>query len=513
MSQPPLFGSEEELALVAHTEGGVQPAPAELAEAVTEEAAAKVKSLPSPPPQRRFFLANGGCLYPDMGHAEVASAEASDPYEMAAQRLALRQMVAEAAQEVGRHFRMPVHLVANNVDYALGGARSYGHHLNVLVDKITLPQAAAQLAPLLAAMPAVAGTGKISFATGSCGFELSQRAVYFDSLLSKRTTTHRGMITAKDEALCARGTRVHVISLDTAMSPWQLVLVPGMVALTLDAVMAGADVARQVAVADVPRALQRISTDPSLKATVRLQNGGAATALDILDHYGGAVETHAARNGGPPWARHILSLWQSIVSRLRADPFEEAGRLDWVRKLLVFTKTLRGLDLDWNVFAKWKSALATLRRLKATWPEEINPQQLTSSAVARARRHRIPLSILDQHLRQAGLSWSEVPRFWKAANCLCQQCVAYHRVTPTEDATWPLTAHSPLSQETVKRAGTEPPSGTRAAVRAKAIADAPPGATAGWDFVQVGGRRFVMPDAFGKEARWQDLKSGTNKMA
>lgn len=513
MDPRPIMGTEEEIALVARGAGGIRPAPAELARAVVEEAASYLKHLPSPPPQRRFFLATGGCLYEDLGHAELATAECTDPVKLAGHRIALRQMLAEAAEMVGQVYGLEVRAVANNVDYGFGGARTYGHHLNFLVKGVSAERAGEQLAPLLAVMPIISGTGKMSFAAGSHGFELSQRAMHFTSLLSQHTTGNsRGMVTLKDEPLCSNGTRVHVILIDTAMSQWQLALVPAMLCLALGAIEAGQDLAGPVALAQPVQALQCVSTDPQLATSLGLRNGGTATALDIHEHYLSVLERHVTASGGPSWAREMLGLWAEIVANLRRDSFSEAGRLDWVAKLVLFTQVLQQAGLGWQDVARWTFVLASVRRFKATWPE-LDPVSLTSSPQVRGQLRRSILGVLEQHFARHGLSWSAFPRIWNAVNLLCETCLRYHTLGREPHRAANREAPGPVTREMVDRARVEPPAGTRAALRGKAITDAPPGSYAGWDFVQTAGRRFVMADAFGEHAAWQDVRRPADKEA
>ena len=86
-----------------------------------------------------------------------------------------------------------------------------GRHWSEGKANVAQEHLASQLGPLLAAMPVLAGTGKVSFASGSCGFELSQRAQYMATLIGSRTTDSRSMITLKEEALGDGGVRLHII--------------------------------------------------------------------------------------------------------------------------------------------------------------------------------------------------------------------------------------------------------------------------------------------------------------
>lgn len=496
-----LFGAETELALHAESIGTTRPVPADLAAAIIEDVADRYTHLPSPqpPPHRRVFLANGGCLYTDQGfHPELATAECSNPIELAAQTLALRNMLVESTRTIAGVYGVPIRLVANNCDYALGRPRTYGHHLNVLVSGVSLEHTVRQLAPLLAVMPVIAGAGKVSFMNLASGFELSQRAAYMSFLLGKRTTDgSRAMVTQKDEPLSNNGLRLHLISLDTTISPWQLVLVPAIIALSLKVIESGEDIARNVTLANPIRALQTVSCDPSLTAELPLADGSSTTALDILDTYREAVERPAHRLKLPDWTAPIVKAWGDVANNLRINPFRE-HRLDWVRKLLAFTNVLRRERLSWADFSKWKYVLASVRRLKATFPE-LDPLRLTTSATARAGIRRSALGVLERHLAKNELSWKDFPRIWQAVSRLCSVCLEYHtlRRSRYDDPC------SLLTEEMIHGATTMPPKGTRAEVRGKAIREASKGATAWWTHVSTGNRRLMMPDAFGENASWQ----------
>ena len=230
------------------------------------------------------------------------------------------------------------------------------------------------------------------------------------------------------------------------------------------------------------------------------------TALDVLNAYCQAIQDRASKTKHPDWAEPVLTAWSEIMANLRSDPFCEHERLDWIRKLLLFTDVLRREQLSWTDFARWSYVLASVRRLKATFPE-LDAIRLTSSATARAGIRRSALGVLEHHMARHQLSWQNFPRIWRAANRLCSVCVDYHtlRTDPFRDSC-PL-----LTQKMVHRAITDPTVGTRAAVRGEAIRQAPEGATAWWTHLSVGNRRLLMPDAFGANASWQNKQDTSTK--
>lgn len=510
-----LFGNETEFGVVLDSSNEVRPAPQELAPAIIDDLAARYTHLPtpaaapqmtlsrgiaSPPLERRIFLANGACLYADIGgHPELASAECQDPWELAAQNVAMRQMIAESAESVGRVYGMPIRVLANNVDHSLGGPRTYGYHLNLLVTKVSLDRAVQQITPLLAVLPVIAGSGKLSFANGSQGFELSQRASFMRAVVGTQTVSSRAMVTRKSETLSIKGARLHLISCDTVIDSWQLALVVGILAVALKVAEHGIDLAGAVTLKDPIQALNRVSCDPSLSAELPLAAGGTTTALEVHNHYAERVSQYLDASNTPEWAPQIVELWRQLIARMRSDPFSEP-RLGWVAKLLSLTRQLEGMGLGWQEFAQWRFCLASVRRLKATWPE-LDPLCLTHSAEARARIRHSAFGVLEQHFAQNGLSWKDFPRMWNAANQLLRHCLQMHLLPPRRHAAG--AESSCIAPEKVERARTTPPTGTRAAVRGAAIAAAPAGSTAWWTFVAEPGRRLVMNDPFGQGAAWE----------
>lgn len=515
---PFIFGTETELAVfVESARGSIRPAPVELASAIIEDVANRYKHASSPPPERRLFLTNGGCVYADIGgHPEVASAECADPTELLAQNIALRRMLAESAEAVGRVYGITIRIVANNVDYGFGGARTYGHHVNILTHGLSHAQAATQLAPLLAAMPIIAGAGKVSLASESAGFELSQRAQYMAALTGKHTTTSRAMVTVKDEALSNRGIRLHLICFDTVKNAFQLALVPAIVALTLKAVEASKDrdIAGPAALADPIQALHKVNCDPSLSSRLPLKHRGTTTALEIHEYYIQIINKLIDQTKAPDWVGQMLKIWQEMIRNLSEDPFWEIKRLDWVTKLVLFTKLLERIKLTWQEYSRWIYVLASVRRLKATWPG-LDPLRLTLTDRGRAGIRRSALGVLDQYLVRHSLSWKDFPMVWNAANQLCQACLRYHTLTAdvNEPSEHSLEAKPLMTKRMIERARTLPPPGTRAAIRGRLIRDAPAGTiTAGWTFIRHSdGRQLVMNDPLGKDATWIEQKHSLKK--
>ena len=512
-----VFGSETECALVVRDRrGSVIPVHADLAAAVVENLVIQFDYLPSQPPTQRLFLANGACIYADLGgHPEIATAECSNPIEFGAHTIAMRRALARSVEAIGRNFNgLNLSLFANNIDYAIGGAQTFGYHLNIHLKSLSREKAAFQLSPLLVSMPIISGTGKVSFSKDAKGFELSQRAVYMNGgLLGEYTTDSRAMITAKDESLSDSGTRLHIICLDTPKSIYQLVLVPAILAMTIQVLEeSGQDIADTFELSRPDMALQQVSLDPSLSAKLKTKCGDSVTALDIQEHYVSTVSKFFENKSKPDWAGSILALWREILQNLRKNPFLEVHRLDWIRKLVLFTQLLEQEGLTWREFSKWSGfILPSVRRMMATW-RDLDPVSLSRSGDVRLQQS--VMGVLEAYLVRDKLSWTDFPRIWKTTNRMCSMCLHYHQVTCDENRLneKPFDVKIPLSKQMIERAMTCPPSGTRAQVRGNTIKDAPDGTTAGWDFIRYkNGKELSMVDPWGKNAIWKKQESSGKK--
>jgi proteasome accessory factor A len=106
----------------------------------------------------------------------------------------------------------------------------------------------------------------------------------------------------------------------------------GTTMLVLDMAEAG-----RLADAPMPRdfvgALHTIDADPTLRATVPLRGGGAATALELQRFYQRrAAEWLAEMAVTPVEAHEVVRLWGEVLDALESEPASLVGRVDWVTK-------------------------------------------------------------------------------------------------------------------------------------------------------------------------------------
>ncbi|MBD3163168.1 MAG: hypothetical protein GF328_13785 [Candidatus Latescibacteria bacterium] len=322
---------------------------------------------------RRYLPGNGGCAYIDLNHLElcipeVLSARAYVAHWHAMLRIA-RRAQARAQERLPEGQRLQV--LVNNTD---GKGHAYGSHLNFLIARKTwedlfhrklqhlLTLAAYQVSSIV-----FTGAGKVGAENGHdwADFQIAQRADFFERLTSVETTFNRGIVNARDEALCgsrwgARDVdppadsmaRLHVIFYDNTLAHVSSFLKVGVMQIVL-AMLEQGRLDRRFTLDDPLAALHAWSRDPSLTARARLESGGETTAVELqLRFFEAAREFVEAGgcDGTVPEAGTILALWGDTLEKLgRRDYGALAPRLDWCMKYLILQRAFQQRsDLDWE---------------------------------------------------------------------------------------------------------------------------------------------------------------------
>ncbi len=169
------------------------------------------------------------------------------------------------------------------------------------------------------------------------GFQISQRADFFEVEVGLETTLKRPIINTRDEphADPEKYRRLHVIIGDANMSEVSTYLKLGTTALVLAMIeerFLDGDLAVETPVAE----LRAISHDPTCRHLLALRDGRRMTAVQLQmeyldrarkfteDRYGADVDDLTA---------DVLNRWESVLSRLAEDPMLTSRELDWVAKL------------------------------------------------------------------------------------------------------------------------------------------------------------------------------------
>jgi len=250
-------------------------------------------------------------------------------------------------------------IVANNTD----GQVSYGSHLNILLARETFDQLFDYRphifyrvwVPHLVTSMVYAGAGTICTATRDrqAQYQLSQRAAFMETArIHEITTSRRSLINSRDEALAdpERYARLHIISFDSNMHEFALWLKIG----TSQLIMSMLECCFQpidLTLRNPISAIREIARDPKLRTKVELQDGRSLTAIEIQEE----IATMASRfveagydEGSVPDASQIVSAWLDTLDKLRRDPNECVGRVDWIAKASLLSMHRRKSGVGWD---------------------------------------------------------------------------------------------------------------------------------------------------------------------
>src|ERR671927_6105 len=182
------------------------------------------------------ILTNGARLYVDHAHPEYSTPEVTTPRDIVLWDKAGEQVMAEAARRAARvPGTQPIQLYKNNTD---GKGASYGAHENYLMDRKTpFIDILRGLVPFFVTRQVVAGSGRVGIGPEgrTQGFQLSQRADFFEVEVGLETTLKRPIINTRDEphADADKYRRLHVIIGDANLAELSTYLKVGTTALVL----------------------------------------------------------------------------------------------------------------------------------------------------------------------------------------------------------------------------------------------------------------------------------------
>ena len=295
------------------------------------------------------ILTNGARLYVDHAHPEYSTPEVTNPRDAVLWDKAGERVMAEAARRAATiPGSAPLHLYKNNTD---NKGVSYGAHENYLMKRQTPFADIVQfLTPFFVTRQIVCGSGRVGMGQDGSqpGFQISQRADFFEVEVGLETTLKRPIINTRDEphADADKYRRLHVIIGDANLSEISTYLKVGTTALILDMIEEKALTA-DLGIADPVGELKHVSHDPTLKHRLKLRDGRRLTALDLQWAFFERARAFIDRWGGDEQTEDVLNRWESILDRLGRDPMECAGELDWVAKLRLLEGYRERENLGW----------------------------------------------------------------------------------------------------------------------------------------------------------------------
>ena len=285
------------------------------------------------------ILTNGARLYVDHAHPEYSTPEVTNPRDVVLWDKAGERIMAEASRRAAQTVpgQPPIQLYKNNTD---NKGQSYGSHENYLMSRATpFADIVRHLTPFFVSRQVVAGQGRVGIGQDGRGegFQLSQRADFFEVEVGLETTLKRPIINTRDEphADAERYRRLHVIIGDANLSETSTYLKLGTTSLVL-AMIEDKFLTVDLSVEEPVSSLRAVSHDPSLRHVLTLRSGRTLTAVQLQmeyleqarkyveDRFGDGVDAQTA---------DVLDRWESVLTRLEQDPMLCARELDWVAKL------------------------------------------------------------------------------------------------------------------------------------------------------------------------------------
>src|ERR1700727_1432787 len=284
------------------------------------------------------ILTNGARLYVDHAHPEYSAPECTNPLSAVIWDKAGERVMAEAAARAGQ---MPggaaIQLYKNNTD---NKGASYGCHENYLMSRSTpFAEIVRHLTPFFVSRQVVCGAGRVGRGPDSRedGYQISQRADFFEVEVGLETTLKRPIINTRDEphADPEKYRRLHVIIGDANMCELSTYLKLGSTALVLAMIerrILGGDLSIDSPVAE----LRSISHDPSCRHLVTLRDGRKMTGVQLQMEYLELARKYTEDKFGSDvddMTADVLARWESVLTRLAEDPMLASRELDWVAKL------------------------------------------------------------------------------------------------------------------------------------------------------------------------------------
>ncbi len=299
------------------------------------------------------ILTNGARLYVDHAHPEYSGPECTDPLSAVLWDKAGERVMEEAASAASAiPGTAPIQLYKNNTD---NKGASYGCHENYLMNRATpFAEIVRYLTPFFVTRQVICGAGRVGIGADGRedGFQISQRADFFEVEVGLETTLKRPIINTRDEphADPEKYRRLHVIIGDANMSEVSTYLKLGSTALVLSMIedrFMTTDLSIDGAVAE----LRAVSHDPGCRHLVPLRDGRKLTAVQVQMEYLELARKYTQERFGADvddLTADVLDRWESALVTLADDPMLLAGQLDWVTKLQLMEGYRTRDGIGWN---------------------------------------------------------------------------------------------------------------------------------------------------------------------
>ncbi len=299
------------------------------------------------------ILTNGARLYVDHAHPEYSAPETTNPRDLVVWDKAGELVIMEGARQARQiPGAPPLNLYKNNTD---NKGASYGSHENYLMRRSTpFASIVRHLTPFFVSRQVVTGAGRVGIGQDGTahGFQISQRADYFEVEVGLETTLKRPIINTRDEphANPDRYRRLHVIIGDANLSEVSTYLKVGTTSLVL-AMIEDGWLTDDLSVDRPVTALHEVSHDPTCTHLMTLKDGRKLTAIQLQTEYLEQARKYVEDKYGDDADRQtkdVLHRWEQVLDQLATDPMKLADQLDWVAKLKLLQSYRDRDGLQWD---------------------------------------------------------------------------------------------------------------------------------------------------------------------
>lgn len=295
------------------------------------------------PASTSAVLTNGARYYVDHAHPEYCTPECSGPrqvvvHDRAGEEIVRRSMVA-ARRSLPDGCELVIH--KNNSD---GKGNSYGCHENYLLDRrVPFGSLARAVTVHLVSRQVITGAGKVGSEGGGSdtgvGFQIAQRADFFEEEIGLETTIRRPIVNTRDEphADPEKYRRLHVIVGDANMSETSTLVKVGSTALVLCLIEDGL-FPDDIELRDPVHEMRAVSRDCSLRHEMVRVDGAPMRALEVQWRLLEAAEKYVLNGDHDPIggdAELVLGEWRRLIEGLDDDPASVADSVDWVAKRML----------------------------------------------------------------------------------------------------------------------------------------------------------------------------------
>jgi proteasome accessory factor A len=355
-------------------------------------------------------LANGARLYVDHAHPEYSGPECYDPLEAALYDKVGELVMRSAARVATEVSGKTISLYKNNSD---GKGNSYGAHENYLLSRETPFGDVIRFATtFLVTRQVFTGAGKVGSENDrpEVGFQVTQRADFFEEEVGLETTLKRPIINTRDEPHGdpSKYRRLHVIIGDANLSEHQNFLKLGTTALMLAALEDGA-LPDPLDLLDPVESCWRVSHDTGLGTPLELDGGGTATALELQARYLEWLAKYVEKEMDEPVWNQLIAEWERTLSLLATDPSKLADTLDWVAKKRLFDGYIERDGLTWES--------SKLRALDLQYHDVDPERSLYQRLVERGSMRRL---FDDHQIREAAVNPPSRTRAYFRGRCVSE---------------------------------------------------------------------------------------------